>query len=136
LCGMKGIKREFSVPRTHQQNGIAERKNRTLIEAARTMLADLLLPILFGLSIDEVNVADSPIPVVGQILTNNTKTFSAAGLSNTAVSPTHGKYSYVNTSQYPDDLNMPELEDITYSDDEKDVGVEVDFTNLETTITV
>nr|GEZ72427.1 ribonuclease H-like domain-containing protein [Tanacetum cinerariifolium] len=32
LCGMNGIKREFSVPRTPQQNGIAERKNRTLIE--------------------------------------------------------------------------------------------------------
>nr|GFA06102.1 putative ribonuclease H-like domain-containing protein [Tanacetum cinerariifolium] len=47
FCGMKGIKREFSVPRTPQQNGIAERKNRTLIEAARTMLADSLLPILF-----------------------------------------------------------------------------------------
>nr|GEY28141.1 retrovirus-related Pol polyprotein from transposon TNT 1-94 [Tanacetum cinerariifolium] len=29
------------------KNGIAERKNRTLIEAARIMLADLLLPILF-----------------------------------------------------------------------------------------
>ncbi|GKF71222.1 putative ribonuclease H-like domain-containing protein, partial [Tanacetum coccineum] len=36
----KGIKREFSVARTPQQNGVAERKNRTLIEAARTMLAD------------------------------------------------------------------------------------------------
>nr|GEU83761.1 hypothetical protein [Tanacetum cinerariifolium] len=44
---MKGIKREFSVPRTPQQNSIVERKNRTLIEAARTMLADLLLPIPF-----------------------------------------------------------------------------------------
>ncbi|GKA82019.1 putative ribonuclease H-like domain-containing protein [Tanacetum coccineum] len=43
----KGIKREFSVARTPQQNGVAERKNRTLIEAARTMLADLLLPIPF-----------------------------------------------------------------------------------------
>nr|GFA61162.1 putative ribonuclease H-like domain-containing protein [Tanacetum cinerariifolium] len=47
FCRLKGIKREFSVPRTPQQNGIAERKNRTLIEAARTLLADLLLPILF-----------------------------------------------------------------------------------------
>nr|GEV57052.1 hypothetical protein [Tanacetum cinerariifolium] len=42
-----GIKREFSVPRTPQQNGIAKRKNKTLIEAARTMLADSLLPISF-----------------------------------------------------------------------------------------
>nr|GEW59180.1 putative ribonuclease H-like domain-containing protein [Tanacetum cinerariifolium] len=47
FCGLKGIKREFSVPRTPQQNGIAERKNRTLIEAAKTLMADSLLPIPF-----------------------------------------------------------------------------------------
>nr|GEU71750.1 hypothetical protein [Tanacetum cinerariifolium] len=46
-CGIKGIKREFSVPRTPQQNRVAERKNKTLIKAARTMLADSLLPIPF-----------------------------------------------------------------------------------------
>ncbi|GKA44732.1 putative ribonuclease H-like domain-containing protein [Tanacetum coccineum] len=40
LCGEKGIKRDYSNPRTPRQNGVAERKNRTLIEAARTMLAD------------------------------------------------------------------------------------------------
>ncbi|GJU10008.1 putative ribonuclease H-like domain-containing protein [Tanacetum coccineum] len=33
----KGIKGEFSVARTPQQNGVAERKNRTLIEAERTI---------------------------------------------------------------------------------------------------
>ncbi|GJY81087.1 putative ribonuclease H-like domain-containing protein [Tanacetum coccineum] len=47
FCEMKGIKREFSVARTLQQNGVAERKNRTLIEAARTMLADSKLPTTF-----------------------------------------------------------------------------------------
>ncbi|GJS49587.1 ribonuclease H-like domain-containing protein [Tanacetum coccineum] len=47
FCGMKGIKREFSVARTPQQNGVAERKNKTLIEAARTMLEDSLLPTTF-----------------------------------------------------------------------------------------
>nr|GEW78886.1 ribonuclease H-like domain-containing protein [Tanacetum cinerariifolium] len=46
---VRGIKREFSIARTPQQNIVAERKNRTLIEAARTMLADLLLPIPFWL---------------------------------------------------------------------------------------
>nr|GFA55640.1 putative ribonuclease H-like domain-containing protein [Tanacetum cinerariifolium] len=237
FCGMKGIKRKFSVPRTPQQNEIAERKIRTLIEAARTMLADSLLPILFWAetvntacyvqnkainltlvqvsknnlmqkkqgrkmfsnmiffplwsfgsknpqntdddaafggkkpeferknpqsevhvfpsscaqsknhddktkreakgkspvelsigyrnlsaefenfsdnSINENNAADSQVPDVGQISTNSTNTFSAAGPSNTAV----------------------KLEDITYSDDEEDVGAEADFTNLETIITV
>ncbi|GJR65212.1 putative ribonuclease H-like domain-containing protein [Tanacetum coccineum] len=47
FCEMKGIKREFSVARTPQQNGVAERKNRTLIEAARTMLADSKLLTTF-----------------------------------------------------------------------------------------
>nr|GFA77255.1 ribonuclease H-like domain-containing protein [Tanacetum cinerariifolium] len=49
LLSLKGIKREFSVPMTPQQNGIVERKNKTLIEAARTLLADSLLPFHFGL---------------------------------------------------------------------------------------
>ncbi|GJW85526.1 putative ribonuclease H-like domain-containing protein [Tanacetum coccineum] len=47
FCKKKGIKKKFSVARTLQQNGIAERRNRTLIEAARTMLADSKLPTTF-----------------------------------------------------------------------------------------
>ncbi|GJX86958.1 putative ribonuclease H-like domain-containing protein [Tanacetum coccineum] len=47
FCGIKGIKREYSNARTPQQNGVAERKNMTLIEAARTMLADSFLPNTF-----------------------------------------------------------------------------------------
>ncbi|GJY01822.1 ribonuclease H-like domain-containing protein [Tanacetum coccineum] len=47
FCEQKGIKREYSVARTPQQNGVAERRNRTLIEAARTMLADSKLPTTF-----------------------------------------------------------------------------------------
>jgi hypothetical protein len=34
----EGIKHEFSAPYTPQQNGVAERKNKTLIKSARTML--------------------------------------------------------------------------------------------------
>nr|GEX61982.1 ribonuclease H-like domain-containing protein [Tanacetum cinerariifolium] len=47
LCGEKGIKRDYSNARTPQQNEVAERKNRTLIEAARSMLADSKLPTMF-----------------------------------------------------------------------------------------
>ncbi|GJX53540.1 putative ribonuclease H-like domain-containing protein [Tanacetum coccineum] len=43
----KGIKREYSIARTLQQNGVAERRNRILIEAARTMFADFKLPTTF-----------------------------------------------------------------------------------------
>nr|GEW65027.1 reverse transcriptase domain-containing protein [Tanacetum cinerariifolium] len=66
----------------------------------------------------------------------DTNTFIAAGSSNAVVSSTHEKSSCIDTSQYPNDPNMPELEDIRYSDDEEDVGAEADFTNLETSITV
>nr|GFB73308.1 putative ribonuclease H-like domain-containing protein [Tanacetum cinerariifolium] len=44
FCSQKGIKKEISNARTPQQNGVTERRNRTLIEAARTMLADAKLP--------------------------------------------------------------------------------------------
>nr|GEU48991.1 retrovirus-related Pol polyprotein from transposon TNT 1-94 [Tanacetum cinerariifolium] len=216
--GMKGTKREFSVPRTPQQNGIAKRKNMTFIEAARTMLADSLLPILFwseavntacyvqnmntdgdaafdekepefdekkpesevnvylsssaqskkhddktkreakgkshvesftgyrNLSaefkdffdnnINEVNAAGTLVPTVGQISFNITNTFSVVGPSNAAASLTHGKSLFIDASQLPNDPEILELEDITYSDDEDDVGIEADFNNLETSITV
>ncbi|GJY84906.1 putative ribonuclease H-like domain-containing protein [Tanacetum coccineum] len=47
FCREKGIRREYSIARTPQQNGVAERRNRTLIEAARTMLADSKLRTTF-----------------------------------------------------------------------------------------
>ncbi|CAN1753150.1 Retrovirus-related Pol polyprotein from transposon TNT 1-94 [Linum perenne] len=43
----EGIHHTFSAARTPQQNGVAERKNRTLIEIARTMLNDYKLPKKF-----------------------------------------------------------------------------------------
>ncbi|GJT82656.1 putative ribonuclease H-like domain-containing protein [Tanacetum coccineum] len=47
FCREKGIKRKYSVARTPQQNGVAERRNMTLIKAAKTMLADSKLPTTF-----------------------------------------------------------------------------------------
>nr|GEW35386.1 retrovirus-related Pol polyprotein from transposon TNT 1-94 [Tanacetum cinerariifolium] len=62
-------------------------------------------------NINEDNAAGTLVPAVGQLSTNNTNTFSAAGPSNAAIN-------------------------ISDSDDEDDVGAEADFTNLETPITV
>ncbi|GJZ50130.1 ribonuclease H-like domain-containing protein [Tanacetum coccineum] len=45
--GMKEIKKEFSVAKIPQQNRVVERKNLTLIEEVRTMLADSLLLTTF-----------------------------------------------------------------------------------------
>ncbi|CAN0920860.1 Retrovirus-related Pol polyprotein from transposon TNT 1-94 [Linum grandiflorum] len=47
FCEDLGIEHEFSAPRTPQQNGVVERKNRTLIEIARTMLNDYGLSTKF-----------------------------------------------------------------------------------------
>nr|GEW24885.1 uncharacterized mitochondrial protein AtMg00810-like [Tanacetum cinerariifolium] len=47
FCSRKGIKREFSNAETPQQNGVVERRNKTLIEAAKTILADAKLPVTF-----------------------------------------------------------------------------------------
>ncbi|GJX38263.1 ribonuclease H-like domain-containing protein [Tanacetum coccineum] len=45
--GLAWIKREYSNARTPQQNRVTERKNMTLIDAARTMLVDSFLPNTF-----------------------------------------------------------------------------------------
>nr|GEX11314.1 putative ribonuclease H-like domain-containing protein [Tanacetum cinerariifolium] len=93
----------------------------------------------FDNSTSRVNAASTPVTAVGQNSTNSTNTFSAAGPSNNAVSSNFklgGKSSYLDPFKYLDDLDMPALEDITYSDDEEDVGVEADFSNLETNINV
>nr|GEU91769.1 hypothetical protein [Tanacetum cinerariifolium] len=55
ICTKKGIRREFSNAKTPQQNRVAERRNRTLIEATRTMLADAKLPVTFWA--EAVNIA-------------------------------------------------------------------------------
>nr|GEV79228.1 ribonuclease H-like domain-containing protein [Tanacetum cinerariifolium] len=47
FCDMKGILRQFSVAKNPQQNGVTERRNRRLIEAAKTMLANSKLSTTF-----------------------------------------------------------------------------------------
>ncbi|GJZ61284.1 ribonuclease H-like domain-containing protein [Tanacetum coccineum] len=155
FCERKDIKREFSVARTPQQNVVAERKNRTLIEAARRMLADSKLPTTFWaeaintacysplingfkpLGDDEKKVTKEPGKEGGDSSKNSesndqeeeddvysTNTVNAA--STNEVNVVGAKTSI----ELPDDPNIPELEDIVYSDDDEDVGAEADINNL------
>nr|GEX44499.1 putative ribonuclease H-like domain-containing protein [Tanacetum cinerariifolium] len=89
----------------------------------------------FENSSNEVNAAGTIVPTVGQNTSNNTNPYSAAGPSNNTASPTHRKSSFIDASHLSDDPDMPDLEDITYSNHESDVGAEADFNNLETSIT-
>ena len=47
LCNDKCIERHLTIPRTPQQNGVAERRNRTLPEMIRSMMAQEKLPISY-----------------------------------------------------------------------------------------
>ena len=47
FCAEKGILHEFTVPYCPQQNGVAERMNRTIMEGARSMLYHAKLPLEF-----------------------------------------------------------------------------------------
>ena len=55
FCNENGISHNFSSPRTPQQNGVVERKNRTLQEMARTMLCENSVPRHFW--VEAVNTA-------------------------------------------------------------------------------
>ncbi|GJS75569.1 retrovirus-related pol polyprotein from transposon TNT 1-94 [Tanacetum coccineum] len=159
FCKMKGIKREFSVARTPQQNGVAERKNRTLIEAARTMLADSLLHTTFWA--EAINTA---CYVQNRVLVTkpHNKTPYELLIGNKLLvmlmqvpskGDDDGKQSYLGGHDVMNQErtycstqnfniaspNVPSLEETGIFDgayDDEDVGVEADLNNLETTMNV
>ena len=47
LCDEKGIERQLTMPHTLQQNGVAERRNQTLLEMVRSMMAQANLLISY-----------------------------------------------------------------------------------------
>ena len=54
FCNEKGITHTFSTPMTPQHNGVVEKKNRTLIEVARTMLEESKVPTYFW--VEAINI--------------------------------------------------------------------------------
>nr|GEZ73188.1 ribonuclease H-like domain-containing protein [Tanacetum cinerariifolium] len=72
-----------------------------------------------------VNAASSLVSTAGHNFINNTNNFSATGPSNAAASPTA-----TNSS------DMPNLEDLSHSNDADAVGAEADINNLESIISV
>ncbi|GJU91938.1 putative ribonuclease H-like domain-containing protein [Tanacetum coccineum] len=67
FCEMKEILRQFSVARTPQQNRVTERRNRTLIEAARTMLADFKLLTTFWAEAFNTGCYVCPVTILNTI---------------------------------------------------------------------
>nr|GEV35045.1 hypothetical protein [Tanacetum cinerariifolium] len=127
-------------PNKHDDKAKREAKGKNLVDVSIGVrdLSDEFKEFSVN-STNRVNAASTTVTVVGLNSTNSTNNFNVVGPSNTAVSLTFkigGKSSFVDPSQYLDDPDMPALEDIIYSDDEEDVSVKADFSNLETNITV
>nr|GFB14038.1 hypothetical protein [Tanacetum cinerariifolium] len=105
-------------PKKHDEKDKREAKGKSLVDLF-TGVRDLSdeFEEFFVNSTNRVNAASAPVTAVGPNSTNSTNSFNAAGPFDNVV-------------------NMPELEDIVYSDDEEDVGAEDDLSNLETNICV
>nr|GEV57793.1 hypothetical protein [Tanacetum cinerariifolium] len=158
----QGNKREFSVAKTPQHNGVAERKNKTLIKAARTMLADSKLPTIFWT--EAVNTAyyvqnrregkkdiegsgnkEIKAPITKETRVNQEKdNVNSINRVNAVSSTVNAASNEVNavgrksSIELPDDPNMHDLEDISiFKDSNEDFfSVEADLNNMETTFQV
>ncbi|GJV56131.1 retrovirus-related pol polyprotein from transposon TNT 1-94 [Tanacetum coccineum] len=112
----EGIEHQTSTPRTPEQNGVVERRNRTLVEAARTMLSASKLPLSFwaeaarssrtkGVQIDN----SDPVPPRQNVVPSAEKTDSShqgleflfSSLIEEYYTPTHGQAEENNNGQAP-----------------------------------
>nr|GEV62505.1 hypothetical protein [Tanacetum cinerariifolium] len=153
FCEVKGIMRQYSVAMTPQQNKVAKKRNRTLIEAARTMLAYSKMPTTFWA--EAVNTACYVQNRVDENLskenkcndqreednTNSTNRVNTVTSNINVASSSRVKVVGTNISiDLPLDLNMPLLKDIGIfkdSHDDEDVfGTKADFYNLDSTFQV
>ena len=78
FCRQEGIKRQLTVPYTPEQNGVAKRKNRSIVGATRAMLHDQSLPFFLWVEACSTTVHlhnRSPHRAVG----NKTREFSFTG---------------------------------------------------------
>nr|GFB51332.1 hypothetical protein [Tanacetum cinerariifolium] len=110
LCSRKGIKREFSNARTLQQNRVAKRRNRILIEAARTITPAIGFLKPFGYHVMILNTLDhlgkfdakgDEVVVAGSNSTNFSGTKKAADTCNDDAPKSSGNSNPTATSTNP-----------------------------------
>ncbi|GJY20117.1 putative ribonuclease H-like domain-containing protein [Tanacetum coccineum] len=106
FCGMKWIKRDFSIAKTPQQNGVAKRKNRTLIEKEA-----------YANSTNRVSTVSPSVSAVGQSFINGDD------LPTDPLMP-----------DLEDTTNLLNTGIFSGADDDEDVDAEADLNNLETTM--
>nr|GEX90097.1 hypothetical protein [Tanacetum cinerariifolium] len=166
FCEMKGILRQYSVARTPQQNGFAERRNRTLIKATKSSGPDSLFdidaltrimnyePIVAGTqsngfadpkssqddgfkpSSDDGKKVDED-PSKGSECKDQEKQDTVNNTNN--VNTVSSTVIVAGTNELPFDPDMSALEDtgtFNFSNEDEDDGEMANMNNLETTIQV
>nr|GEV59834.1 hypothetical protein [Tanacetum cinerariifolium] len=150
LCEVKVIIRQYSVARTPQQNKVVEKRNRTLTEAARTMLADSKMPTTFlGEAVNTAcyvqnRTADSPLSTTSKSSQDNE--FQPLNDGAKKADEDLRKENECNDQREEDSTNNTNRVNIvtlninaasSNSHDDEDVfGAEADFHNLDSTFQV
>nr|GEU55608.1 hypothetical protein [Tanacetum cinerariifolium] len=144
LCGMKGIKREFSAEAVNTtyyvQNRVLVTKphNKTSYELlnGRTLSIGFMRP--FGCPVTILNTLDSLGKFDGKVDEGFLVGYSEPAFEGSKLESEVNVFpsSSAQSKKQDDKTKRKAKEDITYFDDEGDVGVEADFNNLETSITV
>nr|GEU35501.1 hypothetical protein [Tanacetum cinerariifolium] len=115
----------------HDEKAKRDAKGKSLV-GSPTRVKDLrakFKEISFN-NTNRVDAVNAPVNAIGPNPTNSINSFNTASPSNTSVSPNFRiarKSSFVDPFKYPDDPDMPKLEDIVYSDDEEDMDVKSAF---------
>ncbi|GJS99694.1 retrovirus-related pol polyprotein from transposon TNT 1-94 [Tanacetum coccineum] len=92
-----GILSETYVARSPQQNGVVERRNHTLIEAARTMLIYAKAPLFLWPEVGFYSLVDHPAPevpineVIAPVLADSTGSPSSTTVDQDAPSPSNSQ---------------------------------------------
>nr|GEW00790.1 putative ribonuclease H-like domain-containing protein [Tanacetum cinerariifolium] len=137
---MKGILRQFSIARTPQQNRVAERRNRTLIEAARTMLADSKLPTTFWAeAVSTACYVQNKVLVVKPYNKTPYELFYGKTPTLSFMRPFGCPVTILNTIDHLGKFNGKADEDdsiFDFSSDDEDDGAVADMNNLDTTIQI
>ncbi|GKC29970.1 putative ribonuclease H-like domain-containing protein [Tanacetum coccineum] len=165
FCKIKGIKREFNVARTPQHNCVVERRNRTLIAAARTMdhlgkfdgkddegffvgyYVEIKLMIIY-LSRHRISEEDSgmkPTEVDESGALDKDREDDQATRSDVNAARTSEEHLFEQFSPFKNAFTLPDVPNVFSIDDtgifgnaydDEDVGAKADLNNLETTMNV
>ncbi|GJS09869.1 retrovirus-related pol polyprotein from transposon TNT 1-94 [Tanacetum coccineum] len=109
-----GIMQQFSIARTPQQNGVVERRNRTFVEAARTMLIFSKLPeFLWAEAVATAccfRIYNRRTKMIMETIHVKFDELTAMASDHDCLEPEHQRFNYHNSPA--NSMNTPSKEDL------------------------